>query len=323
MTKNLTVQSGTGKFLLRKDFLRKYGALLVLAGMLIINIVVTPNFVSVGTIWNIIIQCCTIILTGMGMTMVISSGGIDISVGSIMAAGAMAVGKLLPLGMAPAILGALFLCAAFGAFNGFMISKLRVQPMIMTLTMLMAVRGIAQLMNDAMLLPLKEFTSFAVIGNYKLGGQLPIQFFFILFAILLVYFIMEKMSLGRYIQSAGDNPFSARLSGINTVATIITVYMFSGLFAGAAGIVEASRVTVADASSVGRLAELDAIAAVAVGGTSMKGGRAHVLGTIIGALIMQLITISVNMNNIPYEIAQIIKAMVIIVAVFLQREKER
>jgi ribose transport system permease protein len=147
------------------------------------------------------------------------------------------------------------------------------------------------------------------------------QFFFIFLVVLFVYFVMEKMLFGRYVQSVGDNPSSARLAGINTVRTIIFVYMFSALFAGAAGIIETSRLNAADGNAVGRLAELDAIAAVAVGGTSMLGGRAHVFGTIVGALIMQLITISVNMNNIPFEMAQIIKAVVIIVAVFLQREK--
>jgi ribose transport system permease protein len=308
---------------LNKDFIRKYGALLVLVAMILVNACVTPNFVSFGSLWNIIVQCCTILLTGMGMTMVISSGGIDISVGSIMALGAMVVGKLLPFGLFPAIFAALILSTVFGAFNGFMIARLKVQPMIMTLTMMMAVRGIAQLTNDAMLLLLKDFPVFSLVGNYKLGNQLPIQFFYIAGAILLVYFIMEKMTLGRYIQSVGDNPSSARLTGISTVGTIVAAYMFSGFFAGAAGIVEASRAMVADASSVGRLAELDAIAAVAVGGTSMKGGRARVLGTVIGALIMQLITISINMNNIPYETARIVKAVIIIVAVFLQREQER
>jgi ribose transport system permease protein len=319
MANSLVGQPGTGKFS-RANFLRKYGALMVLVGMLSVNMLVTPNFVSMGTVWNIIIQSCTILLTGMGMTMVISSGGIDISVGSMMAVGSMAAAKLLPFGLVPAILGGLLLCLALGAFNGFMIAKLHMQPMIMTLTMLMVVRGMAQVMNDAMLLYIND-AKFAMIGTYKIGGVLPIQFFVILAVVLFVYFVMEKMLFGRYVQSVGDNPSSARLAGIDTVRTIIFVYMFSALFAGVAGIIETSRLSAADGNAVGRLAELDAIAAVAVGGTSMLGGRAHVLGTIVGALIMQLITISVNMNNIPFEMAQVIKAVVIIVAVFLQREK--
>ncbi|MDR1133019.1 MAG: ABC transporter permease [Synergistaceae bacterium] len=301
---------------------RKYGALLVLIVMIAANAAITPNFLKAGTLWNIIIQSCTIILTGMGMTMVISSGGIDISVGSMMAVGSMAAAKLLPLGLAPAILLSLALCLLMGAFTGFMIAKLRLQPMIMTLTMMMALRGGAQVMNNAMLLYIND-ARFAMIGNYKISGALPLQTFVVLVAVLAVYFIMEKMSLGRYIQSVGDNPHSSRLAGINTVRTIIIVYMFSAFFAGVTGIIETSRLSAADGNAIGRLAEMDAIAAVAVGGTSMLGGRAHVLGTIVGALIMQLITISVNMNNIPFELAQVIKAAVIIVAVFLQREKAR
>jgi ribose transport system permease protein len=240
----------------------------------------------------------------------------------MMALGSMVVGKLLPLGLVPAIVCSLGFCLLLGAFTGFMVAKLKVQPMIMTLTMMMAVRGIAQVVNDAMLLYIKD-PQFALLGTYKFGGQLPVQFFVILFVVLLIYFIMEKMSFGRYVQSIGDNPSSARLAGINIVGTVIAVYMFSAFFSGIAGIIETSRLSAADGNAIGRLAELDAIAAVAVGGTSMKGGRAHVWGTIIGALIMQLITISVNMNNIPFELAQVIKAAVIIVAVFLQREKAR
>ena len=254
---------------------RKCGALLVLCGMLAVNAAVTPNFLKIGTLWNIIIQSCTIILTGMGMTMAISSGGIDISVGSMMAVGSMAAAKLLPMGLVPAILGSLALCMVMGAFNGFMIAKLRLQPMIMTLTMMMAVRGIAQVMNDAMLLYINN-PGFAMIGNYKVYGILPVQTFVVLAAVSLVYFIMEKMSFGRYIQSVGDNPSSSRLAGINTVRTIIIVYMASAFFAGIAGIIETSRLSAADGNAIGRLAELDAIAAVAVGGTSMHGGREHV-----------------------------------------------
>ncbi|MDR1579567.1 MAG: ABC transporter permease [Synergistaceae bacterium] len=311
---------GQGKYLAAAA--RKYGALFVLVGMIAVNAAVTPNFLKFGTLRNIIIQSCTIILTGMGMTMVISSGGIDISVGSMMAVGSMAAAKLLPLGLAPAISLSLALCLAMGAFTGFMIAKLRLQPMIMTLTMMMALRGGAQVMNNAMLLYIND-AKFAVIGNYKISGALPSQAFVVIAAVLAVYFIMEKMSLGRYIQAVGDNPSSSRLAGINTVRTVIIVYMFSAFFAGITGIIETSRLSAADGNAIGRLAELDAIAAVAVGGTSMLGGRAHVLGTVVGALIMQLITISVNMNNIPFELAQVIKAVVIIIAVFLQREKSR
>jgi len=321
MANTLTKQQSF-RILLQKNFIQKFGAVIVLVIILLINILVTPNFVSVGTLWNIIIQSCTILLTGMGMTMVISSGGIDISVGSMMAFGSMVTAKLLPLGIGPAIVCSLLLCLVLGAFTGFMVAKLKIQPMIMTLIMMMAMRGITQVMNDGMLLYIKD-DRFALLGTYKIGTQLPVQFFIILFVVLFVYFIMEKMSFGRYVQSIGDNPASARLAGISIVGTVIVVYMFSAFFSGIAGIIETSRLSAADGNAIGRLAELDAIAAVAVGGTSMRGGRARIWGTIVGALIMLLITISVNMNNIPFEMAQVIKAAVIIIAVFLQREKAR
>lgn len=302
------------------SFARKYGAFIVLLLMIVVNMIITPNFLSMGTLWNIVIQSCTILLTGMGMTMVVSSGGIDISVGSMMAMGAMCVAKFLPLGIFPAIVLSLVICMCLGTFTGFMIAKLKIQPMIMTLAMMMSVRGIAQVINDAMLLYVSD-PIFSQLGTGRVGGIIPNQLFIIIAVVLLVYFIMKKTTLGHYIQAVGDNPQSARLAGVNTVKTIIIVYVLCAAFAGLAGIIETAKISAADGNAIGKLAELDAIAAVAVGGTSMSGGKARVLGTVIGALIMQLITIMVNMNNIPFEVSQVIKSIVIIIAVFLQRGK--
>lgn len=304
------------------EAIRVQAANIFLVFMLVINLFVTPNFFNAGTIWNIITQTTTILLTGMGMAMVISTGGIDISVGSMMAVGAMVTAKFLPIGIIPAIIIGLIVCAFFGSISGFMIGKLKVQPMVVTLAMSIGLRGLAQVINDAKILFLgEEFKNFFVIGRYKIFGIIPIQIVPMVIIVAIVYFIIEKTVLGRRIQAAGDNPRSATLSGINTVKTINYVYIFSAIFAGVAGILVTAKLGAADGNSIGRLAELDAIAAVAVGGTSMSGGRARVFGTVIGALIMQLITISVNMNNIPFEYAQILKAVIIIFAVYAQREK--
>lgn len=136
-----------------------------------------------------------------------------------------------------------------------------------------------------------------------------------------MYFIMRKMVLGLYIQAVGDNQRSARMAGISGAKTIMFVYMASAVLAGVAGILATAKIGAADGNSLGRLAELDAIAAVAVGGTSMSGGRVKIFGTVVGALIMQLLTIMVNMNNIPYEYANIFKAVIIVAAVYIQRER--
>jgi ribose transport system permease protein len=300
--------------------LKRWSALIMLAVILLINSIFTQNFFSVSVIWTIITQCCTIILTGMGMTMVISTGGIDISVGSVVAAAAVFNAIFLPLGIVPAMLISLALCAVIGLINGFMIGKLAVSPMVVTLAMLILARGVAQVVNDGKIIYLTQYPDFLNIGQGKLFGVVPTQILPIVLVVGAIFFIMEKTAWGRRIQAVGDNPRAARLSGLNSVMTIISVYVVSAVLSGIAGIMLSSKVGAADGNTLGKLAELDAIAAVAVGGTSMSGGRAKVLGTLVGAVIMQLITISIVMNNITYEYAQVLKAIIIIFAVYIQRE---
>jgi ribose transport system permease protein len=305
----------------KQDLFAKYGAGAMLFVILIFNILVTPNFFAVGTLWNIIIQSCTIVLTGMGMTMVIASNGIDISIGSVMAISSMVTAKILPFGVFPAIVAGLGAAALVGLFTGFIVAKYKIQPIIVTLTVMIAGRGVAQVINDAMLLNFNN-PRFSSLGTGRLLGVIPIQLFLVAGVIAIVYFIMQRTTLGQYIQSVGDNLSAARLAGVRTVRTLVMVYVMSAILAGLAGLIETARLSAADGNSIGKLSELDAIAAVAVGGTAMTGGRARIIGTVIGAVIMQLITISVNMNNIPYEYAQVIKSIIIIVAVWFQRDRK-
>lgn len=308
----------------RMETLRKYSAAILLAAMLLLNLIITPNFFGVGTFWNIVTQSCTVILTGMGMTMVISTGGIDISVGAVMALAGIVSMKTLQFGLVPAIICAILACLCSGLIAGFMVGKLRVQPMVVTLALMIGVRGVAQVINDGKIFYMTSdalSAQYKFLGSHKLFGALPIQLVPILLSILVTYFILEKTILGRHIQATGDNPNSATLAGINTTVTLIIVYMTSAFLAAVAGIFAVAKIGASDGNSLGLLAELDAIAAVAVGGTSMSGGRAKIFGTVIGALTMQLITITVNMNNITYEYAQVFKAIIIIVAVYIQREK--
>ncbi len=307
---------------------RSLGALLhqhstaaMLALLLLINAVFTRNFFSVDIIWLMIIQCATIILTGMGMTMVISTGGIDISIGSLIALSAVVCSLVIPYGILPAMLASLLACAVMGLISGFMVGKLRVSPMVVTLSMLLFARGVAQVLNDGKIIYIDMYKEFEFLGQGKMFGAVPVQIVPIVIVVVLVYFIMEKMAWGRRIQAVGDNPSASHLVGIKSTWTIMSVYICSALFTAVAGLVLVSKAGAADGCNMGRLAELDAIAAVAVGGTSMSGGRAKVMGTLVGAVIMQLITMTVVMNNIQYEYAQIIKAAIIVFSVFIQREK--
>lgn len=304
--------------------LKKYSTLIMLALMLLINVIFTPNFFKIGTLWNIVSQTCSIILTGMGMTVVIATGGIDISVGSVMALSGVVASMLIDdIGVFPAIVAGICVCMISGAIAGFMIGKLKVQAMVVTLAMMMGVRGVAQLINDGKIYYINGVNSeiYNSLGSLRIAGFIPIQVIPILAAIAITWFLMEKTIFGRHVQAVGDNPRSARLAGINTGKTLIMSYVYCAIFAAVAGVVTSAKTGAADANTLGNLAELDAIASVAVGGTSMAGGRARVLGTVIGALIMQLINITVNMNNITYEYAQILKAIIIVLAVYIQREK--
>jgi galactofuranose transport system permease protein len=303
-----------------KEAIRKYGALAVLVILIGLNAAVTPNFTNINTMWNILIQVSTVMLVALGMTVVISSGGIDISVGSIMALTAIVSAKFLGLGVVPAVLLALLAAALVGSLGGFLVANFKIQPIIITLTFMISIRGVAQVANNAQLLTFTD-PKFSYLGMHKFFGIVPIQVVIMICAILIMYFLIKKMSFGRYVQAMGDNYKASRLSGINTFLTTILIYAISASLAGFAGIMETARLSAADANAIGRLIELDAIAAVAIGGTPMTGGNANIIGTVIGALIMQIITVSVNMNNIPFSYALVLKSIIIIVALYVQREK--
>ena len=308
--------------------LQKYSAIAMLLFFIIFNSIFTNNFFAAGTLNNIITQICPTILCGMGMTLVISTGGIDISVGSVMAlAGVMTAKNMTSVGIIPALILACAAAVVVGCINGFCVGKLRLQAMVITLGMQLAVRGAAQVLcggRDIYFNRLgKVGEELALWGSYKIGGVVPIQLVPIIISVIFVWILADKTVLGRQIQAVGDSIKSSSLAGINAARTLMIVYGLSAFLAAFAGLFQAARVTVAAGSSLGQLAELDAIAAVVIGGTPMSGGKAHVFGTIIGALIMQMITLTCVMNNIPDEYAQVLKAVIIVFAAFIQREQAK
>lgn len=307
---------------------QKYSAIAMLLFFIVFNSIFTNNFFAVGTVNNIITQICPTILCGMGMTLVISTGGIDISVGSVMAlAGVMTAQYMSGMGLISALLLACAASAVVGCINGFCVGKLKLQAMVITLGMQLGIRGVAQVLCDGRDIYFNKLGAvgeeLALWGSYKIGGVIPVQIVPIVISVVLVWVLAEKTVLGRQIQAVGDSIKSSSLAGINAAKTLMIVYGLSSVFAAFAGVFQAARVTVAAGSSLGQLAELDAIAAVVIGGTPMSGGKAHVLGTIVGALIMQMITLTCVMNNIPDEYAQVLKALIIVFAVFIQREQAK
>lgn len=303
---------------------RKYGALIVLVFMILINAAITPNFLHINTIWNILLQAFSVIVISMGMTFVIATGGIDISVGSTMALASIIFAKLLieyQMNFAVSLFAALFASCIFGAFNGILVGVFDFQPIVASLILMISGRGIAQQVNDGVVISFYG-NRFSDIGTYRIGGIVPIQAVFITLAVLIAAFIVKKTNFGLYVQAIGDNKTASKLMGLRTTYVLIGTYVLCAFLAGFAASLETLRMCSADPNNIGLNVELDCIAAVAIGGTSMSGGRAVVWGTLVGALVMQLITTMVNMNNIFYAYALVIKSAIIIVALYLQKEKE-
>lgn len=310
------------------QLVQKYSAVTLLILFVLLNSLFTPNFFRLGNLNNIITQICPTILCGMGMTLVISTGGIDIAVGSMMAlSGVLTASLMTDMGLIPSLAVAVVVAVLIGCVTGFMVGGLRLQAMVITLGLQLTLRGVAQVLcggRDIYLNKLGEVgKQLALWGTYKLGGVIPVQIIPIVLAVVAVWVLAEKTVLGHQIQAVGDSLRSSTLAGIHAAGTLMFVYGLSAFLAAFAGVFQAAKVSVAAGSSLGQLAELDAIAAVVIGGTPMSGGKAHVLGTVIGALIMQMITLTCVMNNIPDQYAQVFKAVIIVFAVFIQREQAK
>lgn len=296
------------------------GALIALMVLVVLNSFFTPNFATASNFWNVLLQASQVVLVAVGMTLVIATGGIDLSVGSVMAIAGSVAAVQLGLGMAPAIGLALLASALVGLLNGALITRDRIQPIVVTLATLIAGRGLAQVIShDGQLVPINA-PAFDILGRSHVG-PVPTPVLIAVVVAAAAAFALRAMPFGRYLLSAGGNPAAARLAGVPVRRTLITVYITSGLLAGVAGLIEVSRLGASDAAKVGVNIELDAIAAVVVGGTALTGGRATIFGTVVGALIMQVIATSFNMLLVPYAWSLALKAGIILFAVYLQRAR--
>lgn len=285
--------------------------------------ITTGNFFSLENLLIVTQQASINVVLASGMTFVILTGGIDLSVGSVLAAAAVAalLASNMPGFGALAVPIALAVGAGLGLINGALISLLRLPPFIVTLGSLTAVRGIARLMGHDTTI-FNPQLSFAFIGNDSVLG-IPWLVILAIFVVAISWFILRRTVLGLRIYSVGGNPEAARLSGIRVWGIEMFVYVISGLLAGLGAVMSAARLYAANGLQMGQSYELDAIAAVILGGTSFVGGVGSIVGTLVGALIIAVLTNGLVLLGVSDVWQYIIKGLVIIGAVTLDRYRQR
>jgi simple sugar transport system permease protein len=305
------------------------------AGLLLLlafNFFFTENFFHVeirdGRLYGVLIDILNhgskVMLLALGMALVIATGGVDLSVGAIMAvAGAVAAVLINKAGVPfPAvILVSLGVALVAGCWNGLLVGIFKVQPIVATLILMVAGRGIAQLITDGQIITFTD-ERLTYIGNGSLLG-LPFPVWMSMAMLGLTVLLTRKTAIGLFIESVGDNQTASTYAGVNASTVKFLVYVFSGLCAGFAGLVSASNIKCADANHAGLFLELDAILAVVVGGTSLTGGRFYLAGAIVGGLFIQTLTTTMYMRNVSADIAPVPKALAILAVCLLQSPKLR
>ncbi|MBU3114403.1 ABC transporter permease subunit [Clostridium lacusfryxellense] len=304
-----------------KSAILKYKSLVGLFILCIVISFISPRFLGYANIKNVLTQVSVNAVIAIGMSFVILTGGIDLSVGSILAvSGAVAASIAKSTGnLFLAIIVAIAIGCFIGLINGLLISKGRIQAFIATLATMIIFRGITYVFTNG--IPISGLgQSFSGIGNKMfLGLPIPVAIMVIVFGI--AFYILSQTRYGRYLYALGGNEDSARLSGINTDKIKTLVYVICGATAALSGIIVTSRIGSASPNA-GVGFELDAIAAVVLGGTSLAGGEGSVVGTIIGALIIGVLNNGLNLMNVSPFYQSIIKGLVILLAVLVEKKKK-
>jgi ribose transport system permease protein len=304
-----------------------FGALIV---MMVVFSIASPDFLQFDNIIGILLATAVNGVLALGVTFVIIAGGIDLSIGTVMTLSAVMTGVVvtnweMPISLGVA--GGLATGMAAGFVNGVVIAKLKVPPFIATLGMLNVAKGLA--LVTAELRPIyfddpsfNEMAMGSALGAIIPGFEVPNLVLFLFGAAILAGLVLKKTILGRYTFALGSNEEATRLSGVNVDAWKITVYAVSGLFAGLAGVLIAARLNSAQ-PSLGLGYELDAIAAAVIGGTSLSGGEGSILGTVIGAFVISILTNGLRILSVPQEWQMVVTGVIVIVAVYLDIVRRR
>jgi galactofuranose transport system permease protein len=301
------------------DWVAERGVYLGLLILVAFNVAFTRHFVEIDTIRLQFVQVVPVAIVALGMALVIGTKGIDLSVGSVMAISSALLALYLGYGPVVAIAVALIGAAAVGLVNGVLVAVVGVQPIVATLALLVGGRGLALVLAEGRLTEIFDPT-LAAIGSQRVVG-VPIVVLVAISVAVAVAVAVRRTTFGRYLVAIGGNRRASVVAGVPVRRTLILVYVGCALLAGLAGIVQTARLSASDPSFVGSLIELSAITAVVVGGTPLAGGRVRIVGTLAGAMLMQLIAATLISHNLPDSATRMIQAVIILGAVFVQRQR--
>ena len=297
--------------------------------LLLLNAVFNPAFLKItlldghlyGVPVDILVQGSRTMLVALGMTLVIATGGIDLSVGSVVAIAGAVCAVLLQggHGLALTLAAAVGAGVLAGSANGLLVARLGVQPIVATLILMVAGRGVAQLLVDGQVIIIASAPFEFLANGFVLG--LPLAPLLVAAAYVSAHLLLRRTALGLFVEAVGDNEQASRFAGLAAARIKTLVYVFCGACAGCAGILTAANIRAADAYRAGENMELDAIFAVVVGGTALTGGRFLILGTAVGALLIQTLTTTMYNLGVPPAVAPVPKALLIIGVALLQSER--
>ncbi|MFN7138054.1 MAG: ABC transporter permease [Limisphaerales bacterium] len=306
--------------------------LIALGLVLLFNFFFTSGFFQlefkngrlIGSVIDILHRAAPVMLISLGMTLVIATGGVDLSVGSVMAiSGAIAALLLTKTDQSVAVIMLISLGATFllGLWNGTLVGFFKVTPIVATLILMVSGRGIAQLLTDGQIITFNN-PNFEFIGRGTLFG-LPFTITLVLITFLLLTLFTKRTAAGLFVEATGDNEKASGYAGVNTRFVKMLVYAICSLLAGLAGLIVATDIKAADANNAGNWIELDAILAVVIGGTALTGGRFYFAGSLLGAILIQALTTTILTRGVPVQWTLVVKALVIIAVCLLQSENFR
>lgn len=301
--------------------------LMALAAILLTNLILSPGFFSLrivddhlyGSLIDILHRGTPLAFVALGMAVVIATGGIDLSVGAIIAiCGATMAVLLKGAGLSPALVLPIVLLVglACGLWNGLLVAFLDIQPIVATLILMVAGRGIAQMITDGQIVTFHS-DFFSLIGSGFFAG-LPVRVLVVIGFAILLALLLRRTALGLFLESVGGNAAASRLAGIEARWIRLAAYAVSGICSALAGIVLTADIKGADANNAGLWLELDAILAVVIGGAALKGGRFALGLTLIGVLVIQSLTTSILVSGLPSQYTLVVKAIVVLAVLFLQ-----